>query len=524
MDETPFPVRDTTTATDTPAPSWALPRTSFVWLALIVIAVLAPYVLRFVTGPDGESAKPVALSSEQFESLVSAEQHARSAFAADARRRNPLPSAFGDSGDKAAIVSSITVQRDRDALEAIREYRKVIKRGDAVNSARKIILLGHLLGKPFDYAFVQVTLEPALQSRKTPRPDIEKELRLWRTILASNERVSSTETAGYEQLIRKMELRQFENCALADLYTAAGDMIAATRYQTALDRTATWQNARASLVGVFYIAEFLGGLVALVFFVRFLIKQQWHDIRAPDAVGEVKPAARLLYADLLDAALFYIASLQVLRLVFVLLSPLVFVARTATALVLSGTGVYIGSALVAVVYTAAVLKRRGATWADLGMRTRGIGGVLREVGYGIVGYGAMMPFILLLGLLARLITQNSSQLTPNPILPLLVAEHDVWGRVLIFLLVAVAAPLLEELFFRGVLYTGLRKRYGWAVSALLSGVLFAVLHPIADWLPIVGLGFCFAIMREHRQSLVPSMTAHFLQNSLAFVGILLSGQ
>jgi hypothetical protein len=103
----------------------------------------------------------------------------------------------------------------------------------------------------------------------------------------------------------------------------------------------------------------------------------------------------------------------------------------------------------------------------------------------------------------------------------MVSERELVGRVAIFLLVAVSAPLFEELFFRGVLYTGLRRRLAWGASVLLTGAVFAALHPVADWLPIMGLGVMFGVLREHRQSLIPGIAAHFLQNTLSFVSLTL---
>ena len=102
-------------------------------------------------------------------------------------------------------------------------------------------------------------------------------------------------------------------------------------------------------------------------------------------------------------------------------------------------------------------------------------------------------------------------------MPLIAAEQDVVGRAIIFVMVALAAPFFEELFFRGALFSGLRTRWGWVASALVSGAIFAIAHPPQDWLPIFGLGFGLAAMREMRQSLVPCITAHLIQNALAYL-------
>jgi membrane protease YdiL (CAAX protease family) len=145
--------------------------------------------------------------------------------------------------------------------------------------------------------------------------------------------------------------------------------------------------------------------------------------------------------------------------------------------------------------------------------------MLSEIVYGIGGYCTALPLVISLGLISRLIFEHDQTRTPNPIMPLMAGEQDPLRRVVIFLMVAVGAPLFEEIFFRGALFSGLRTRYGWVLSAVISGAVFAIAHPPQDWLPIFGLGFAFATMREMRQSLVPTITAHFLQNSFAFIGM-----
>jgi membrane protease YdiL (CAAX protease family) len=45
-----------------------------------------------------------------------------------------------------------------------------------------------------------------------------------------------------------------------------------------------------------------------------------------------------------------------------------------------------------------------------------------------------------------------------------------------FALGALAAPLIEEVVFRGFLYTAWERRWGWATAALLTSFAFAALH------------------------------------------------
>ncbi|MGI9012961.1 MAG: CPBP family intramembrane glutamic endopeptidase [Phycisphaerales bacterium] len=106
------------------------------------------------------------------------------------------------------------------------------------------------------------------------------------------------------------------------------------------------------------------------------------------------------------------------------------------------------------------------------------------------------------------------------------------GLVLqIFFVASVAAPIVEETMFRGVLYrhlrSGTRSMDTW-LSVLLSGVInsliFAVIHP-QGWIAIPLLGaiaFVMTIARELRGSLLSSIIIHGLSNGLVMLMLLLA--
>jgi len=89
---------------------------------------------------------------------------------------------------------------------------------------------------------------------------------------------------------------------------------------------------------------------------------------------------------------------------------------------------------------------------------------------------------------------------------------------------AVAAPIAEELFFRGFVYQSYARRYPPLVAAVLSAVLFALLHVnLAAFLPIFVMGLFLAWLFQRTGSLVPGMVAHGLNNAIAFTLLYLVG-
>lgn len=88
----------------------------------------------------------------------------------------------------------------------------------------------------------------------------------------------------------------------------------------------------------------------------------------------------------------------------------------------------------------------------------------------------------------------------------------------VFLLVL--APLTEELFFRGILFQQIRRRYSWWVSMFVSSLIFAGTH--ANML--VGaflMGWITCYWTNKSDSILPGIVFHALMNSLALFWMML---
>lgn len=86
------------------------------------------------------------------------------------------------------------------------------------------------------------------------------------------------------------------------------------------------------------------------------------------------------------------------------------------------------------------------------------------------------------------------------------------------LLIAIAAPVSEEIFFRGMLFAGLRRRMPMLVAALVSAIVFGGLHAftgISAVPPLIAFGCILALLYEKTGSIVPGILLHALNNSVA---------
>jgi membrane protease YdiL (CAAX protease family) len=161
--------------------------------------------------------------------------------------------------------------------------------------------------------------------------------------------------------------------------------------------------------------------------------------------------------------------------------------------------------------------RRKEPLAALGISARNF---LKNVFYGVVGYIALIPgLVLILAAIAVIINITKYVPERQPVVELFLKEKGVAFLTYSSLFAAIIGPMIEELFFRGFLYSALKKYTGifWAMTATAS--LFAALHAhIVGFFPIMALGMLLAYIYEKTGTLVSSITVHMIHNlSMVFL-------
>ena len=81
---------------------------------------------------------------------------------------------------------------------------------------------------------------------------------------------------------------------------------------------------------------------------------------------------------------------------------------------------------------------------------------------------------------------------------------------------SIIAPVFEEVIFRGVLFATFRRRFGWGISAVLSALIFSLVHGygLVGLLSVFWSGVLWAWAYEKTGSLWPGMIAHGVNNLL----------
>ncbi len=94
---------------------------------------------------------------------------------------------------------------------------------------------------------------------------------------------------------------------------------------------------------------------------------------------------------------------------------------------------------------------------------------------------------------------------------------DTRSILMVFLVGGLAAPVAEELFFRGVIF-GFFRRWGFPAALVLSTGLFVCMHPQAFSFPITRIvgGIVFAAAYEREKNLLVPIIIHGLGNMALF--------
>jgi membrane protease YdiL (CAAX protease family) len=145
---------------------------------------------------------------------------------------------------------------------------------------------------------------------------------------------------------------------------------------------------------------------------------------------------------------------------------------------------------------------------DLGLRPTSAPAAIALVLAGLVVYVVLIA-VWTLAVLGR---------HPNPYTPQL--HESVAAKVVTGFAAAICAPIVEEIFFRGVLYRGLRNRLRILPAAVIAGVLFGAVHAStypADTLPPkIAFGVIACLLYERTGSLYPGIVLHALVDGSAF--------
>ena len=103
----------------------------------------------------------------------------------------------------------------------------------------------------------------------------------------------------------------------------------------------------------------------------------------------------------------------------------------------------------------------------------------------------------------------------------LLSPSSAVQALLLVLIATCVVPLVEELFFRGALYTTLRRGHPLIGAAGLTAVCFVLSHPETQtWLPFLFVSAAITHLRAASGSMLPSLALHVSFNAVTIAAAL----
>ncbi len=174
-------------------------------------------------------------------------------------------------------------------------------------------------------------------------------------------------------------------------------------------------------------------------------------------------------------------------------------------------------AVAAIFYFIIVNKRHNLE--SLGLTAKNF---LLNVKYGVMAYVGLTPIFLLITILAAVIFKVLNiPVEPQEVVEILKEEKSVPSLIYMCIFTGVLGPMMEEIFFRGFVYSAIKRKMGILGGISVSALFFAYVHAnLASFLSILSLGILLGYIYEKTGSLISSITVHVMHNSVMLLILL----
>ena len=162
-----------------------------------------------------------------------------------------------------------------------------------------------------------------------------------------------------------------------------------------------------------------------------------------------------------------------------------------------------------------VIRYRRCRWQDIGLVFPSITSILK---YGVVG--GMFLAIGMIGLSYVMVWFQPNAEAQGIEVALRLAPDRI-SLMFLVLAACVVAPLSEEIFFRGLIYTYVRAYLPTPAAMALSGLIFGLVHfDLLRFLPVALGGILLCYFYEKSGSIWVSILGHSLWNGIMVIAVL----
>ncbi|MGB0564356.1 MAG: lysostaphin resistance A-like protein [Spirulinaceae cyanobacterium] len=312
----------------------------------------------------------------------------------------------------------------------------------------------------------------------------------------------------------------FESQALTQLFTIAdapGDLFKVEQSQQQLAELALVK------LGLVSVLPAIGGLfgvgILLFLFIQWVLKRQNSLLGAPLLTWETPWDWETTGLVIVGGFFFF----SQIALATVLPIALQLLGIDPTAMVLRGKAFYIlvsyilmtVGGLTILFYSLAPFRPLPNGWFRTVFRSRWL---LWSLG----GYWVAIPLVLLASLLNQTLWQGQGG--GNPIILLALEAQDPIALAIFWSTAAIAAPVFEEIMFRGFLLPSLTRYLPTWGAIGITGLVFAIAHlSLAELLPLTVLGCILGFVYGRSRNLLACIALHSLWNSGTLVSLFVLG-
>jgi membrane protease YdiL (CAAX protease family) len=178
----------------------------------------------------------------------------------------------------------------------------------------------------------------------------------------------------------------------------------------------------------------------------------------------------------------------------------------------NGVGHWIGAIMVTIICLIAMTMAGWPRYFGSGPLFHGIKPILKGLLIIVAGIVGMQIVAAGYGVLYKMVLGKALD---QQLVSLFLKSENLIQLAGTVLIVGIAIPFYEEIFFRGFLYESLERKWNPGVALIGSSIIFAIVHGLTFFVPLLFLSFALGWLRRKNGNLRMCFFLHAANNSFA---------